>query len=152
MEIKDFLTSDCATIERRAWDKSRLLNELARRAAERLGLASEHIAAQLFKREALGSTGTGDAVAIPHARLDGISKPFGMLVRLEKALDFDAIDLRKVDLVFLLLLPTAAQSEPLNALAAVARALRDPDTARRLRSALDDAALYRAMTGQSHPR
>jgi PTS system nitrogen regulatory IIA component len=101
MEIMDFLSPDCVTIDRRAWDKGRLLNELARRAAERLGLSTEHIAAALFKREALGSTGTGAGVAIPHARLDGISKPFGMLVRLDKAIDFDAIDHRKVDLIFL---------------------------------------------------
>jgi hypothetical protein len=81
------------------------LNDLARRAATILGLSVEQICAALMKREALGSTGTGDGVAIPHARVPGIGKPFGMLVRLEKAVDFDSIDDRKVDILFLLLLP-----------------------------------------------
>jgi PTS system nitrogen regulatory IIA component len=62
-----------------------------------------------MKREELGSTGTGAGIAIPHARLPGVTKPFGMLVRLATAIDFDAIDGRPVDIVCLLLLPTHAQ-------------------------------------------
>jgi PTS system nitrogen regulatory IIA component len=84
-------------------------------------------------------------VAIPHARVPGIGKPFGMLVRLDKAIDFDSIDGRKVDVVFLLLLPANVQGEQLNALAAVARTLRDPAMVQNVRRAADDAALYRAI-------
>jgi nitrogen PTS system EIIA component len=146
MEIRDFLSPSCATVGVRASDKSRLLRDLAQRAATTLGLSAEDVTAALLQREALGSTGTGGGVAIPHARLHGIKKPFGMLVRLDKAIDFAAIDDRKVDVVFLLLLPAEAQGDQLNALAAAARMLRDPQIARNVRSADDAAGLYRAVT------
>ena len=146
MEISDFLSPGCAMVGVRASDKNRLLRDLAQRAATALGLSAEDVTAALLQREALGSTGTGGGVAIPHARLPGIKKPFGMLVRLDKAIDFAAIDDRKVDVVFLLLLPAEAQGDQLNALAAAARMLRDPQIARSVHSADDDAGLYRAVT------
>jgi PTS system nitrogen regulatory IIA component len=81
--------------------------------------------------------------------LAGVAKPFGMLVRLAKAIDFDAIDGRPVDIVCLLLLPTNSQGEQLNALACAARTLRDADALRSIRHAGDDAALYRAAAGEA---
>jgi nitrogen PTS system EIIA component len=146
MDINDFLSPSCATIERGGTDKSRLLADLVRRAAALLNLPTEDIVGALMQREALGSTGTGGGVAVPHCRLKSVSKPFGMLVRLDKPIDFDAIDDRKVDLIFLLLLPANTKGEQLNALAAVARTLRDSETVQRLRTAVDAAGLYRAMT------
>ena len=136
-------------IDVRASDKTGLLQELARRAAAALGLDADAVASALLKREALGSTGTGGGVAVPHARLVGIDKPFGMLVRLARAIDFESIDGRPVDLVFLLLLPEKAQGAQLNALACAARALRDPEAVRDMRRALDADAMYRAATGSS---
>jgi nitrogen PTS system EIIA component len=144
MEIKDFLSPDDALIKVRAPDKSRLLQDLAARAASALGLDPNPVAIEILKREALGSTGTGDGVAIPHARIPDLKKPFGTLVRLKHAIDFDAIDGQPVDIVFLLLLPQS-QGDPLNALASVARKLRDPEAVRRIRNAADDAELYRAI-------
>jgi PTS system nitrogen regulatory IIA component len=147
----------------RASDKKRLLHDLAQRAATMLGLPAEEVSTALLKREELGSTGTGGGVAIPHARLPSVARPFGLLARLERAIDFDAIDGKKVDIVFLLLLPAAAPKdqrreqgrEPrggdLNALACAARALRDPDVVANVRRAGDNAALYRAVT-QAAPR
>ncbi len=144
MEIKDFLSPDDALVKIRAPDKTRLLQELASRAASVLNLDANLVSIEILKREALGSTGTGDGVAIPHARIPELKKPFGTLVRLKHAIDFDAIDGKPVDLVFLLLLPQS-QGDPLNALASVARKLRDPESVRRLRNAADDAELYRAI-------
>jgi nitrogen PTS system EIIA component len=144
MEIRDFLSPDDALIKVRAFDKSRLLQELAARAASLLNLDANLIAIEVLKREALGSTGTGGGVAIPHARIPDLQKPFGTLVRLKHAIDFDAIDGQPVDIVFLLLLPQS-RGDPLNALASVARKLRDPEAVRRLRNAADDAELYRAI-------
>jgi nitrogen PTS system EIIA component len=144
MNITDFISPDHAIIDMRVAGKVRLLDELARRAGPALGLPADLISDALSKREALGSTGTGGGIAIPHARLPGVSRPFGMLVRLAKAIDFDAIDGHPVDIVCLLLLPTNAQGEQLNALACAARTLREPDALRNIRRAVDDAALYRA--------
>jgi nitrogen PTS system EIIA component len=157
MEIEDFLGPTEVMLDLRASDKARLLEELARRAAAKLELDPDAVAAALSKREELGSTGTGGGIALPHARLDGVTKPFGMLVRLAKAIDFDAIDGGPVDIVCLLLLPTHAQGEQLNALACAARTLRDPDVVRDVRRAADAATLYDALAKGSaaasrHPR
>jgi PTS system nitrogen regulatory IIA component len=145
MEIKDFLLPTDALIKPRVSDKKRLLQELAARAALALNLDANRISFELLKREDLGSTGTGGGVAIPHARIPDLKKPFGTLVRLKHAIDFDAIDGKPVDIVFLLLLPAQSQGDHLNALASVARRLRDPESVQRLRSAGDDAELYSAI-------
>jgi PTS system nitrogen regulatory IIA component len=145
MDIKDFLSPEHAAIDVRASDKARLLHELADRAATAVGLPADRIATELLKREELGSTGTGGGVAIPHARLPELKGPFGIVVRLRQPIKFDAIDDLPVDLVFLLLLPAAPAGEQLNALASVARKLRDPNSLHRLRRAADDVELYDAM-------
>ena len=145
MEIEDFLNRSEVLLDVRASDKARLLKELARQAAAKLNLAPEAVADALLKREELGSTGTGAGIALPHARLAGVKKPFAMLVRLARAIDFDAIDGRPVDIVCLLLLPTNSQGEQLNALACAARTLRDPDAVRNVRWAPDAGALYDAL-------
>jgi PTS system nitrogen regulatory IIA component len=153
MNITDFLSPQYAIVGMRAADKARLLHALARRAATAVGLPADQISDALLKREALGSTGTGGGIAIPHARLPGVSKPFGILVRLDRAIDFEAIDGRRVDIVCLLLLPTDSQGEHLNALACAARILREPEAIRNIRSAADGAALYRAVgPGLQHAR
>jgi len=149
MNITDFLSPQHVVVDLRAADKVQLLRELARRAATALGLAADQISDALLKREALGSTGTGGGIAIPHARLARVTRPFGMLVSLAKAIDFDAIDERPVDIVCLLLLPTNLEGEQLNALACAARILRDADALRNIRHAGDDAALYRAAAGEA---
>src|SRR5215468_6839250 len=105
MEIKEFLLPTDALIKTHGTDKTRLLQELAARAASALNLDAKLICTELLKRENLGSTGTGGGVAIPHARIADLKKPFGTLVRLKHAIDFDAIDGKPVDIVFLLLLP-----------------------------------------------
>ena len=105
----------------------------------------EEILKPILKREQLGSTGTGGGIAIPHARIAGIGKPFGILARLSTGIDFEAIDGRPVDLIFLLLLPAAAEKEQLSALAAVARTLRNPKSMRSLRAARTGEDLYGAM-------
>ena len=123
------------------------LQELARKAAESLGLTADKISGELLKREGLGSTGTGGGVAIPHARISGIEKPFGMAVRLKNSIDFDAIDGLPVDLVFVLLLPLTAEREQLGALAAIARKLRTTETLAQLRCAKQASEFYSALTG-----
>jgi PTS system nitrogen regulatory IIA component len=148
MDIGDFLSPSETTVDVRASTKDQLLKELCTSAAATLKLDAESIASEILKREELGSTGIGAGVAVPHARIKGLDKPHGVLVRLRQPMDFDAIDGQPVDLVFLLLLPAAPAGEQLNALAAVARRLRDPHCVRELRRAPDSDTLFRAMNGQ----
>ena len=144
MNIKDILSLP-NVVEVRAADKTKVLQELCRRASTAGALPVEFVTREVLKREELGSTGVGQGVAIPHARLADIAKPFGILARLRNPIDFDAVDGRLVDLVFLLLLPQSQPSEQLNVLACVARKLRDPAAVSRMRAATDTAGLYRGM-------
>jgi PTS system nitrogen regulatory IIA component len=148
MNIKDFLTPGNVIVDVQADDKTSLLNDLARRVASALKLPPDAVAGEIEKRDELGSTGIGGGVSIPHARLREVKKPFGLLARLKAPIEFDAIDGQPVDIVFLLLLPASSQLDQLNALAAVARKLRQPDILRKLREAPDAAALHRAATAE----
>jgi nitrogen PTS system EIIA component len=147
MNIKDFLSAADVAIDVRAVDKASLLKALAGRAAARINLPADVVAAEIEKRDELGSTGIGRGVAIPHARLREVRKPFALLARLKTPIDFDAVDAQPVDIVFLIMLPAASQLDQLNALAAVARTLRDEDVLRKMRNAASTTELHRAVTG-----
>lgn len=143
MIIEDFLDPADVHVGLRSPDKGHLLHELSLFAGQALSLSTDTILAALVMREELGSTGMGDGVAIPHARLPEIKVPFGLMVTLRSPIDFHSVDDRPVDLVFLLLLPTGSTGGHLGALAAVSRKLREPDVAgalRRARGALDGFA------------
>jgi nitrogen PTS system EIIA component len=146
MKITDILSPDDVLIGVRAINKRQLLKELAAKAAISVGLGVDQVSPYLLKREELGSTGVGGGIAIPHARLPDLQRPFGLLAKLKKPMEFDAIDGMAVDIVFLLLLPSNAENEQLRALALVARALRSSETLARLRRAKDAAVLYSTMT------
>jgi PTS system nitrogen regulatory IIA component len=122
------------------------LKELAGRAAAAVNLPADMVVAEIEKRDDLGSTGIGRGVAIPHARLREIKEPFALLARLKGPIEFDAVDGQPVDLVVLLMLPASSQLDQLNALAAVARKLRDTDVLRKVRDATSTTELYRAVT------
>jgi len=145
MHIKEFLSPSDVVIDLRARDKRALLSELSSRAAAVLNLSAEAVEDAIEKRDELGSTGIGGGVSMPHARLREVEKPFGFLARLKHPINFQAIDEQPVDIVFLLLLPASSQIDQLNALAAVARKLRDPKVLRRLREAPDSAGFYAAV-------
>jgi PTS system nitrogen regulatory IIA component len=98
-----------------------------------------------LQREKLGSTGIGNGIAIPHGKLAKIERLFGLFARLDRPVDFDALDGQPVDLVFLLLAPEGAGADHLKALARVARLLRDRDIARKLRDSRDAEAIYAVL-------
>jgi PTS system nitrogen regulatory IIA component len=125
--------------------KKQLLQEITAKAAELCGQNERAILEVLQQREKLGSTGVGHGIAIPHGKLSRLSKLFGLFARLERPIDFEALDGQPVDLVFLLLAPETAGADHLKALARVARLLRDADVARKLRSSRDAEALYAVL-------
>jgi PTS system nitrogen regulatory IIA component len=98
-----------------------------------------------MQREKLGSTGVGSGIAIPHGKLAKLDRLFGLFARLDRAIDFEALDGQPVDLVFVLLAPEAAGADHLKALARVARLLRDPDIANKLRDAHASEAIYSVL-------
>ena len=145
MHIREFLSPGDVAIDVRTSDKVRLLRELSQRAAARLKLDPDRVARAILDREQLGSTGMGGGIAIPHARIEDVKAAFGVLVRLRRPIDFESVDGKPVDLVFLLLLPAKAEGEQLNVLAMVARRLRDAAVLEELRRAGDQASFYRAF-------
>jgi PTS system nitrogen regulatory IIA component len=146
VEIDDLITPERVIVPIRVSNKTQLLRDLSRRAARLLGIDPQAIVDALLAREALGSTGIGQGIALPHARIGRLQKVFGLFARLDRPIDFDAIDERPVDLVFLLLVPDRAGNEHLAALATVARQLRDSNVVAQLRAVTTPGELYDALT------
>jgi PTS system nitrogen regulatory IIA component len=145
MEIAQLIRAENVLPGLPAPDKPHLLGELARRAALALGYDARVILDALTAREALGSTGIGHGIALPHARIPGITQLFGLFAVLERPLDFGAVDDEPVDLVFLLLVPANAGKEHLAALAAISRRLRNREVVHALHAAKEPAKLYEAL-------
>jgi PTS system nitrogen regulatory IIA component len=137
----ELITQGRVFLRLKAAGKAALLAELASRAGLSVGLDSAAVLAALQAREALGSTGVGAGIAVPHARIAGLDGIVGFFARPERPVAFDAIDGRPVDLVVMLLSPPEASAQHLAALARVSRALRTPATAEALRRAEDAAAV-----------
>jgi PTS system nitrogen regulatory IIA component len=147
MRIGELIGTDQVILGLRIADKTQLLRELARRAAAAVSLDQRLIFDALQAREALGSTGLGKGFALPHARLDALSRSFALFVRLGRPIDFAAIDDHRVDLVILLLTPAGAGSQHLTTLAALSRPLRDEAFVQRLRQAPDAADVHALLDG-----
>lgn len=145
MKISDLLSQKDVLVDVRTSNKRQLLQEFAARAADSLGLRVDQVAPYLIKREELGSTGIGRGVAIPHARLPDLQRPYGLLAKLRHPIEFEAIDGQAVDIVFVLLLSAAVESGQLEALALAARVLRPPENLVRLRDAKNSSELYAAI-------
>jgi PTS system nitrogen regulatory IIA component len=145
MKLRDILNPDDVRIDQSFRDKGQLLGVIAAECARLSGLDVRLIAEALRAREQLGSTGVGAGMAIPHARIPGLAAPVAVAYRLRKAIDFDAVDDRPVDLVVAMLSPEGADAENLARLAEISRRLRDRDVAARLRSASGPAALHRLL-------
>jgi nitrogen PTS system EIIA component len=151
MDFEDICQIVDTVVDLPVHSKSALLHDLAHRAALVLKVDDDTVFSALLKREELGSTGVGNAVALPHVRLEQVKKPFGIMARLKQPIDFDAIDGQPVDLVCLLLLLLSKEKEQaqLNVLAAVARRLRTPELLEQLRRAPNRVVLYNVMVGRT---
>ena len=101
-------------------------------------------------RERLAGTGMGDGVAIPHAHVKGVAAPVGAFARLEPPQDFEALDKRPADLVFLLLSPPERGADHLKALARISRFLKHADVRDKLRAARGGDELYALFAGAVH--
>jgi nitrogen PTS system EIIA component len=146
MLLSDLLAPQAVVPALKVNSKKQALQELAGRAAATCGRNEREVFEVLMQRERLGSTGIGSGIAIPHGKLAKLERLFGAFARLERPVDFDALDGQPVDLMFLLLAPEGAGADHLKALARIARLLRDGETARKLRESRDAEALYAVLT------
>ena len=152
MPLLDFLSPQAVIPLLKAHSKKQAVHEISAHAARLTGLNEREIFETLLQRERLGSTGIGEGLAIPHGKLPKIDRLFGLLARLEKPIDFEALDDQPVDLLFLLLAPEGAGADHLKALARVARVLREPGILDRIRATRDADALYAVITQAPAPR
>lgn len=145
MTLTDLIAPNAILPALKVNNKKQVIQELAARGAELTGQNERAILEILMQREKLGSTAVGNGVAIPHGKLPKLGRLFGLFARLERPVDFEALDGQPVDLVFLLLAPESAGADHLKALARVARLLRDAETARKLRESRDADAVYAVL-------
>lgn len=151
MNIESLLDPRAITPKVSASSKRQALSLVAEMAARRFDLDASEVLDALMAREAVGSTGVGSGVALPHARLKTLDKMRGVFLRLETPIAFDAVDDQPVDLIFALLAPEAAGSEHLQALARVARLLRRTDLREQLRQAHSIDAVYALLAQPASP-
>lgn len=146
MELSDILSEEAVLFCTGVKTKQQLLELLAEHAGKLFGQKPDLILETLSNREALGSTGLGDGIAIPHGKLPGIAHVVGIFARLDSPVDFEAVDDQPVDLVMALLAPPGAGAEHLKALSRVARALRSDATVEALRDTDEPEKLYAILT------
>ena len=149
MELADLVSLDGIIAASTAKSKKQALQELSHRAAEITGIAEGTIFDTLLERERLGTTGIGSGIAIPHGKLAQIDRLYGLFTRLQDAIDFDSVDDRPVDLIFLLLAPETAGADHLRALARVSRLMREEKVCQQLRQCESDRAILSLITKPS---
>ena len=146
MNLDTILKADAVKALGAISSKKRLFQDIGDVAEASCGVDAAKAVAALRQREALGPTGVGKGIALPHARLDGIDQVHGVFLKLEKPLDFDAVDRQPVDIVFALFAPEEAGVDHLKALALVSRTLRDAQLCGKLRANTDPTTLHALMT------
>jgi PTS system nitrogen regulatory IIA component len=146
MPLTDIVAQNAIIPALKVNNKKQAIQELAARAAQLTGQDEKQIFEVLLQREKLGSTAVGNGVAIPHGKLPKLARLFGLFARLERPINFEALDGQPVDLIFLLLAPEGAGADHLKALARIARLLRDPETTRKLRDLDNAEAIYTILT------
>ena len=147
MHLSDFLDFDAIKTGLPGGNKRSLLQQLAHLAGQRLSLDAAAIGASLNEREQLGSTGFGQGVAIPHGKIEGLNRIYGLFARLGDPVEYKAIDGKPVDLIFLLLSPPDAGADHLKALAAISRVTRHVATLEKMRGARSRDALAAVLMG-----
>lgn len=146
MELADILAEHAVLTCTGVSNKRQLFEILAQKASELTNFTQAQILATLEGREALGSTGLGNGIAIPHGKIEGLKGVTAVFARLDQAIDFDSVDDLPVDLVVMLLAPVGAGADHLKALSRVARLLRTETVTESLRQETDPARLHAILT------
>jgi PTS system nitrogen regulatory IIA component len=146
MDFSKLLKPEAVKVLTSASSKKRLMHDLSELAEQAYGMPSGVVLDALLAREALGPTGVGHGVALPHARLEGIEEVSGAFVLLDKPIDFNSVDRQPVDIAFALFAPEHAGVDHLKALALVSRTLRDASYCAKLRANPNPTTLYTLLT------
>ncbi|WP_339388561.1 PTS IIA-like nitrogen regulatory protein PtsN [Vibrio caribbeanicus] len=148
MQLSEILTLNCTKSAVQCTSKKRALEMISEIVAEQTGQSSNVLFECMLSREKMGSTGIGNGIAIPHARMQSSDKAIAVLLQCESPIEFDAIDNRPVDLLFALLVPDAQCKEHLKTLSSMAERLNNKQILKQLRKAQTDQELYDIMVNQ----
>ena len=151
MEFAELLKPEAVIPHLKADSKKQALQALSTFAAELTGVEERTVFEVLLERERLGTTGVGNGIAIPHGKHDDVKELCGMFAKLDAPVDFDAIDDKPVDLIFVLLAPESAGADHLKALAWVSRLLRDSTICEKIRCSEDPHAILDLIYGTKTP-
>lgn len=146
MKISDIMSVNSVLLSAKAKNKRQLLQELSQFAANITKVDDRTIFDALLERENLGSTGFGGGTALPHARLAELDRVYGFFVRLSAPVDFEAVDNKPVDMLFLLLSPESSGADHLTALAQISRILKDTGTVAKLREAAGKEEIHALLS------
>ena len=136
------IQADLIVANMAASSKKQVFQEIAERTALLFDGDGAALLMALLERERIGSTGIGAGVAIPHVKLAGVTRPYGVLVRLNSPIDYDAIDGLPVDIVFMLLVPAESKTtQHLKVLAQMSRFLKDSVTCAAIRGTADESVI-----------
>ncbi|MBQ7633147.1 MAG: PTS sugar transporter subunit IIA [Alphaproteobacteria bacterium] len=145
MSISDVLSEDMILTEVAADSKRHLLEQISEFVANKKGLDKNSVFEAVLERENLGSTGYGNGVAFPHARLEGLKNVVAVFARLKNPIDYDALDGNPVDIVAFMISPENSGDDHLRTLAIFSRALKDADICKAIRSAKNAHEMYSAL-------
>nr|AAC46372.1 nitrogen regulatory IIA protein [Vibrio cholerae] len=148
MQLSEVLSLDCSKSAVQCSSKKRALEIISEIAALHTGQNATELFECMLSREKMGSTGIGNGIAIPHARMSDSENAVAVLLQCEEPIEFDSIDNRPVDLLFALLVPEDQCKEHLKTLACMAERLNDKQILKQLRNAASDQELYNIMVNQ----
>ena len=152
MELTKLFPQDLVFLNLDLSSRDALFAYLAER-AEQLGIVQRrHCTRALHTREELGSTGLGNGIAIPHARIKGLTGVVGLLATLARPIDFEAVDGEPVDLIMMLLMAEQTGGDQIKALSRIAKVARDKATVNALRNAVsaDEVTKILAALDEGH--
>ncbi|MFB9137556.1 PTS IIA-like nitrogen regulatory protein PtsN [Vibrio sp. AK197] len=148
MRLNEILTVDCTKSAVHCTSKKRALEMISELVAQQTGQSSTELFECMLSREKMGSTGIGNGIAIPHARMQSSQKAVAVLLQCDEAIEFGSVDNRPVDLLFALLVPDEQCKEHLKTLSSMAERLSDKQVLKQLRKAQSDQELYDIMVNQ----
>ncbi|EMC2456634.1 TPA: PTS IIA-like nitrogen regulatory protein PtsN [Vibrio cholerae] len=148
MQLSEVLSLDCTKSAVQCSSKKRALEIISEIAALHTGQNATELFECMLSREKMGSTGIGNGIAIPHARMSDSENAVAVLLQCEEPIEFDSIDNRPVDLLFALLVPEDQCKEHLKTLACMAERLNDKQILKQLRNAESDQELFNIMVNQ----
>jgi mannitol/fructose-specific phosphotransferase system IIA component (Ntr-type) len=148
MKLIDVLRQECVVAgvqSRNKKDAIREVVQVAKRSLILKDVDEKEILLGLEKREALGSTGFGRGIAIPHCRLKSVSEFVVGIITVPDGIDFDALDGEKVNLIVFIIAPEIESNAHIRLLSAISQTLLSPGAVKEILAQRTPEGLYESF-------